>query len=287
MALVIDGKGIALKVRTEVAGEVTALRARGVVPGLAVVLVGDDPASHTYVRNKEKACAEAGIEAFDHRLPATTPQAELEALIGRLNADPRVDGILVQLPLPKPLDSKPVLQAISPDKDADGLHPVNVGRLWMGETGFVPCTPAGVMRLLAEAQTEVSGAEAVVIGRSNLVGKPMAALLQAANATVTMCHSRTRDLAGVVRRADIVVAAIGKTEMVRGDWIREGATVIDVGMNRNAGGKLVGDVEYAAAAARARAITPVPGGVGPMTIAMLLRNTVEAARRRASAQVAG
>ncbi|MBI5477870.1 MAG: bifunctional 5,10-methylenetetrahydrofolate dehydrogenase/5,10-methenyltetrahydrofolate cyclohydrolase, partial [Deltaproteobacteria bacterium] len=170
---------------------------------------------------------------------------------------------------------------ISPDKDADGLHPVNVGRLWMGEDGFVPCTPAGVMRLLAEAQTEISGAEAVVIGRSNLVGKPMAALLQAANATVTMCHSRTRDLAGVVRRADIVVAAIGKTEMVRGDWIREGATVIDVGMNRNVEGKLVGDVEYAAAAVRARAITPVPGGVGPMTIAMLLRNTVAAARRRA------
>jgi methylenetetrahydrofolate dehydrogenase (NADP+)/methenyltetrahydrofolate cyclohydrolase len=283
MALVIDGKGIALKVRTELAGEVAALRALGVVPGLAVVLVGDDPASHIYVRHKEKACAEAGIEAFDHRLPATTPDADLLALIGRLNADPMVHGILVQLPLPKPIDSRKVLDAISPDKDADGLHPINVGRLWMAEAGFVPCTPAGVMRLLAEAQTEVSGAEAVVIGRSNLVGKPMAALLQGANATVTMCHSRTRDLAGVVRRADIVVAAIGKAEMVRGDWIREGATVIDVGMNRTVDGRLVGDVEYAAAAARARAITPVPGGVGPMTIAMLLRNTVEAARRRAGA----
>jgi len=283
MALAIDGKSIALKVRTEVAGEVAALRARGVVPGLAVVLVGDDSASQIYVRNKEKACAEAGIEAFDHRLPATTAEADLLALIGRLNADPKVHGILVQLPLPKPLDSKKVLDAISPDKDADGLHPVNVGRLWMGEVGFVPCTPAGVMRLLAEAQTEVSGAEAVVLGRSNLVGKPMAALLQAANATVTMCHSRTRDLAGVVRRADIVVAAIGKAELVRGDWIRDGATVIDVGMNRKADGKLVGDVEYAAAATRARAITPVPGGVGPMTIAMLLRNTLTAAQRRTGA----
>jgi methylenetetrahydrofolate dehydrogenase (NADP+) / methenyltetrahydrofolate cyclohydrolase len=281
MALVIDGKGIAQKVRTEVAADATALRARGVVPGLAVVLVGDDPASQVYVRNKEKACAEAGIDAFDHRLPATTPEAELLALVARLNADPKVDGILVQLPLPQGLDAKHVLVAISPDKDADGLHPVNVGRLWMGEAGFVPCTPAGVMRLLAEARTEIAGADAVVIGRSNLVGKPMAALLQAANATVTMCHSKTHDLAGVVRRADIVVAAIGKAEMVRGDWIKEGATVIDVGMNRKADGKLIGDVEYAAAAARARAITPVPGGVGPMTIALLLRNTVTAARRRA------
>jgi methylenetetrahydrofolate dehydrogenase (NADP+)/methenyltetrahydrofolate cyclohydrolase len=282
MALVIDGKAIALKVRAEVAADVAALRARGVVPGLAVVLVGEDPASQVYVRNKEKACAEAGIEAFDHRLPATTPQADLVALVERLNADPRVDGILVQLPLPKPLDAKPVLLAISPDKDADGLHPVNVGRLWMGESGFIPCTPNGVMRLLAEANAELGGAEAVVIGRSNLVGKPMAALLQAANATVTMCHSRTRDLPGVVRRADVVVAAIGKAEMVKGDWIREGATVIDVGMNRSAAGKLVGDVDYAAAAARARAITPVPGGVGPMTIAMLLRNTVTSAQRRAA-----
>ena len=282
MALVIDGKGIAQKVRAEVAAEAAALRARGVAPGLAVVLVGDDPASHTYVRNKQKACAEVGIEAFDHRLPATTAAAELLALVGRLNADPRVHGILVQLPLPEPLDPKKVLDAIAPDKDADGLHPVNVGRLWMGEAGFVPCTPAGVMRLLAEAHTEISGAAAVVIGRSNLVGKPMAALLQAANATVTMCHSRTRDLAGVVRRADIVVAAIGKAEMVRGDWIREGAPVIDVGTNRKADGKLIGDVEFAAAALRARAITPVPGGVGPMTIAMLLANTVAAAKRRAS-----
>jgi methylenetetrahydrofolate dehydrogenase (NADP+)/methenyltetrahydrofolate cyclohydrolase len=282
MALVIDGKGIAQQVRAEVAADAAALRARGVVPGLAVVLVGEDPASQVYVRNKEKACAEAGIEAFDHRLPATTPEAELLALVARLNADPRVDGILVQLPLPTPLDSKRVLVTISPDKDADGLHPVNVGRLWMGEVGFVPCTPAGVMRLLAEAKTEISGADAVVIGRSNLVGKPMAALLQQGNATVTMCHSKTRDLAGVVRRADIVIAAIGKAEMVRGDWIKEGATVIDVGMNRNAAGKLIGDVEYPAAAQRARAITPVPGGVGPMTIAMLLCNTVTAAKRRAA-----
>ena len=284
MALVIDGKGIAQKVRAEVAVEAAALRARGVVPGLAVVLVGDDPASQVYVRNKQKACAEVGIEAFDHRLPATTSETELLALVARLNVDPKVHGILVQLPLPKALDPKKVLGAIAPDKDADGLHPVNVGRLWMGEVGFVPCTPAGVMRLLAEAHTEIGGADAVVIGRSSLVGKPMAALLQAANATVTMCHSRTHDLAGVVRRADIVVAAIGKAEMVRGDWIREGATVIDVGTNRKADGKLIGDVEFAAAALRARAITPVPGGVGPMTIAMLLANTVAAARRWAEAR---
>jgi methylenetetrahydrofolate dehydrogenase (NADP+) / methenyltetrahydrofolate cyclohydrolase len=283
MALVIDGKGIAQRVRAEVAAQAAVLRARGVVPGLAVVLVGDDPASHTYVRNKQKACAEAGIDAFDHRLPASTTTAELLALVGRLNADPKVHGILVQLPLPKGLDPRPVLDAIAPDKDADGLHPVNVGRLWMGEAGFVPCTPAGVMRLLAESQTEVGGAEAVVIGRSNLVGRPMVALLEHANATVTVCHSRTRDLAGVVRRADIVVAAIGKAEMIRGDWIKEGATVIDVGTNRNAAGKLIGDVEFAAAAPRARAITPVPGGVGPMTIAMLLSNTVAAAQRRAAA----
>jgi methylenetetrahydrofolate dehydrogenase (NADP+)/methenyltetrahydrofolate cyclohydrolase len=281
MALVIDGKSIAQKVRAEVAGDVLALKARDVVPGLAVVLVGEDSASQIYVRNKEKACAEVGITAFDHRLPASTKAGVLLDLVTQLNADPKVDGILVQLPLPAPLDPRPVVQAISPDKDVDGLHPVNVGRLWMGERGFRPCTPAGIMRLLAEAETELAGADAVVIGRSNLVGRPMAALLQAANATVTMCHSRTRSLPDVVRRADVVVAAIGRAELVRGDWIREGATVIDVGMNRKADGKLTGDVEYAAAAARARAITPVPGGVGPMTIAMLLRNTVDGARRRA------
>jgi methylenetetrahydrofolate dehydrogenase (NADP+)/methenyltetrahydrofolate cyclohydrolase len=281
MAQIIDGKAIAREVRAEVARTVTELGLRGVVPGLAVVLVGDDPASQVYVRNKHKACAEVGITAFDHRLPAATSGAELLALIGRLNADPTVDGILVQLPLPAHLDSRPILEAIAPEKDADGLHPVSIGRLWMGQPGPVPCTPAGVMRLLAAAGTPLVGADAAVIGRSNLVGKPMVALLQAAHATVTLCHSRTRDLAGVVGRADVVVAAIGKAEFVRGAWIKEGATVIDVGTNRQADGKLVGDVEFVAAATRARAITPVPGGVGPMTIAMLLANTVAAAARRA------
>ncbi|HEY3358793.1 MAG TPA: bifunctional methylenetetrahydrofolate dehydrogenase/methenyltetrahydrofolate cyclohydrolase FolD [Polyangia bacterium] len=282
MALIIDGKAIAQKVRAEAAQATAALKARGVTPGLAVVLVGDDAGSQIYVRNKEKACAEAGIAAFDHRLPATTPEEELYQLVLRLNADPAVDGILVQLPLPAPIDSRRILEAVSPDKDVDGFHPVSIGRLWMGQPGFVACTPAGIMRLLAEAQTPLAGVDAVVVGRSNIVGKPMAALLQAANATVTMCHSKTRDLPGVIGRADVVVAAIGKPELIRGAWIKAGATVIDVGMNRLESGKLMGDVEFAAAAERARAITPVPGGVGPMTIAMLLGNTVAAAARRAA-----
>jgi methylenetetrahydrofolate dehydrogenase (NADP+)/methenyltetrahydrofolate cyclohydrolase len=278
----IDGKAIAQQVRAEAATAAARLKERGTTPGLAVVLVGDDPASHIYVKSKEKACAEAGIDAFDHRLPATTSLEELLGLIACLNADDKVHGILVQLPLPAGLDAKPVLDLIAPEKDADGLHPVNIGRLWMGQPGPVPCTPAGVMRLLAEVQTPLAGADAVVIGRSNLVGRPMAALLQHANATVTMCHSKTHDLPGVVRRADVVVAAIGRAEFVRGDWVKPGATVIDVGMNRLPTGKLLGDVEFAAAAERARAITPVPGGVGPMTIAMLLMNTVAAAQRRAA-----
>jgi methylenetetrahydrofolate dehydrogenase (NADP+) / methenyltetrahydrofolate cyclohydrolase len=281
-ALVIDGKAIAAKVRAEVAGEAKALAAHGVQPGLAVVLVGEDPASQVYVRNKTKACREAGLAVFDHPMPATTSERALLDKVAELNADPRVHGILVQLPLPKQIDAEMVLVTISPDKDVDGFHPVNVGRLWTGAPGFVPCTPSGVMRLLKEAGTEVAGADAVVIGRSNIVGKPMAALLLAAHATVTVCHSKTRDLPEVVRRADIVVAAIGRAEFVRGDWVKPGATVIDVGMNRNSDGKLCGDVEYAAAAARARAITPVPGGVGPMTIALLLQNTVRAARARAA-----
>jgi methylenetetrahydrofolate dehydrogenase (NADP+)/methenyltetrahydrofolate cyclohydrolase len=280
MALIIDGKAIAAKVRAEVAAEVARLKERGVQPGLAVVLVGEDPASQVYVRNKAKACRDAGLAAFDHALPAATPEAELLALIARLNADPRVDGILVQLPLPPPLDAERVTEAILPDKDVDGIHPDNVGRLWSGRPRFCPCTPLGVMRLLAESQTPLVGAEAVVIGRSNLVGKPMAALLLAANATVTLCHSKTRDLAAVVGRADVVVAAIGRAGFVRGEWIKPGATVIDVGINRLPDGKLAGDVEFAAAAARARAITPVPGGVGPMTIALLLENTLRSARRR-------
>ncbi len=280
-ARIIDGKQVAAEVRAEVAARAAALAARGRVPGLAVVLVGDDPASAVYVRNKAKAAREAGVRAFDHVLPASTSQGELMALVARLNADSAVDGILVQLPLPSSLDARPVLEAIDPAKDVDGFHADNVGRLWSGMPRLVPCTPLGVMRLLAHEGANLRGASAVVVGRSNLVGKPMAALLLAADATVTICHSRTADLAARVAGADVLVAAIGRAELIRGAWIKPGATVIDVGMNR-VGGKLVGDVEFAAAAERAAAITPVPGGVGPMTIAMLLSNTLDAAERRAS-----
>jgi methylenetetrahydrofolate dehydrogenase (NADP+)/methenyltetrahydrofolate cyclohydrolase len=279
-AQIIDGKAVAAKVRGEVADEAKQLRARGVEPGLAVVLVGEDPASQVYVRNKTKAGRDAGLNVFDHALPASTSETELLALVERLNRDPNVDGILVQFPVPRQIDAQKVQRTISPEKDVDGLHPISAGRLWAGEDGFVPCTPLGVMRLLKESGANPAGADAVVLGRSNLVGKPMAALLLAANATVTMCHSKTRDLPEVVRRADIVVAAIGKPDFVRGDWIKPGATVLDVGMNKKPDGKLTGDVAFAEAAERARAITPVPGGVGPMTIALLLANTVKAARRR-------
>jgi len=279
-ARILDGKALAKRVRGEVAERVAKVRARGVVPCLAVVLVGDDPASAVYVRAKSRDAREAGIEALDHKLPATTTEAELLALVGRLNEDPAVHGILVQLPLPKQIDSNRVIEAIRPDKDVDGLHPENLGRVAQGRPRFAACTPQGCMRLLAEGGVEVSGARAVVIGRSVLVGRPVAALLTNANATVTVCHSRTRDLAGEVGRADIVIAAIGKPELVRGAWIKEGAAVIDVGINRTAEGKLVGDVEFAAAAERAAVITPVPGGVGPMTRACLLENTVKAAELR-------
>jgi methylenetetrahydrofolate dehydrogenase (NADP+)/methenyltetrahydrofolate cyclohydrolase len=251
-----------------------------VQPGLAVVLVGHDPASQVYVRNKTLACTEVGIRTFDHHLPAETSEVALLDLVRRLNADPAVDGILVQLPLPAQVDSRRVLLAIDPAKDVDGFHPDNLGRLLLGEPRFVACTPSGVMMLLAEAAAPLAGARAVVVGRSNIVGKPMALLLQAADATVTVCHSRTRDLAAEVARADVVVAALGRPAAIRGAWIREGAVVIDVGTNRLTDGKLVGDVEFAAAAERAAAITPVPGGVGPMTIAMLLDNTLAAARAR-------
>jgi len=279
-AIRIDGKAVAARLRAEVLEAATALRARGVVPTLAVVLVGDDPASAVYVRNKTTAARDANVEVRDHKLPATTTQAELAALVDTLNRDPGVDGILVQLPLPPPLDADAVIGALDPAKDVDGLHPTSLGSLAQGRPALAPCTPSGCMRLLREVNAELAGARAVVIGRSVLVGKPMALLLANANATVTMCHSRTRDLPDEVRRADIVVAAVGRVEMVRGDWIKPGAIVLDVGINRTAGGKLVGDVEYAAAAERARAITPVPGGVGPMTIACLLENTVTAAQRR-------
>jgi methylenetetrahydrofolate dehydrogenase (NADP+)/methenyltetrahydrofolate cyclohydrolase len=280
MATIIDGKKVAAQVRAEVAAQARELTARGRTPGLTVVRVGDDPASEIYVRGKRKACEEAGIRSVEHHLPASTAQGDLLALVGQLNADPAVHGILVQLPLPKQIQERAILDAIDPRKDADGFHPFNVGALSIGMPGPRACTPAGVMRLLAEAGCDPKGKRALVVGRSNIVGKPMAMMLLEAHATVTIAHSRTRDLAEEVRRAEIVVAAIGKAEMIRGEWIREGAVVIDVGMNRLPSGKLVGDVEYAEAAKRAAAITPVPGGVGPMTIAMLLANTVELAQAR-------
>ncbi len=278
-AHIIDGKAIAAKLRGEVAAAATALRGRGVAPTLAVVLVGDDPASAVYVKSKTKAAGEANVDVRDHKLPASTTQAELLALVATLNEDPTVDGILVQMPLPSHLDTDAVIRALDPAKDVDGLHPYSLGMLAQGRPMFAPCTPKGCMRLLRELGVDVAGKRAVVLGRSILVGKPVALLLANANATVTMCHSKTVDLAAEVRRAELVVAAVGRPQMVRGDWIADGAIVLDVGISR-VDGKLVGDVEYAPAAARARAITPVPGGVGPMTIACLLENTVEAATRR-------
>lgn len=277
-AQIIDGKAIAQKVRQEVQQEVLALSSQGIVPGLAVILVGDDPASQVYVRNKTRAGQEAGIAVFDHHLPAQTSQAELVALIRQLGGDPRVHGVLLQLPIPANLPVGEILDAIDPRKDVDGLLEANVGRLWLGRPRFVPCTPLGVMRLLRESETKLVGARAVVIGRSILVGRPMAGLLLGADATVTICHSRSADLGDRVAEADIVIAALGKPEAIAGHFIKPGATVIDVGINRLADGRLVGDVAFAEAKLRARAITPVPGGVGPMTIAMLLHNTVRAAK---------
>lgn len=276
----IDGKAVAANLRGEVAVAARALRERNIVPTLAVVLVGDDPASQVYVKSKTKAARDAGVEPRDHRLPATATPAELLSLIATLNADRDVDGILVQLPLPAQFDSDAVIRAIDPAKDVDGLHPLNLGYLAQGRPVFVPCTPKGCMRLLAEVGCNPAGQRAVVLGRSVLVGRPVALLLQNADATVTVCHSKTRDLAAEVKRADVVVAAIGRREFVHGDWIKDGAVVIDVGINRTAEGQLVGDVHFTSAVERARAITPVPGGVGPMTIACLLENTVEAAQRR-------
>ncbi len=269
--------------RARVATEVLRLKARGVVPGLAVVLVGEDPASQVYVRSKHRATVEAGMASFEHRLAAETGQAELLALVARLNADPAVHGILVQLPLPAHLDADLVINAIDPGKDVDGFHISNVGLLSTGQKAMVPCTPLGCLMLLRAHHGRLAGLEAVVVGRSNIVGKPMAQLLLGDSCTVTVAHSRTRDLAGVCRRADILVAAVGRPEMIPGDWVKPGATVIDVGINRvERDGKalLVGDVDYASAARVAGAITPVPGGVGPMTIACLLANTVTAACRR-------
>ena len=280
-ARVIDGKAAAATLRAAVGVEVERFRtATGRAPGLAVVLVGEDPASSVYVRSKGKATLEAGMASFEHKLAADTSEADLLALVERLNGDAAVDGILVQLPLPPQIDAAKVLAAIDPAKDVDGFHVENVGRLAVGADALVPCTPLGCLHLLKDELGDLTGLDAVVIGRSNIVGKPMAMLLLGESATVTIAHSRTRDLPALVRRADIVVAAVGRPEMVRGDWIKPGATVIDVGINR-VDGKLVGDVAFAEAAEVAGAITPVPGGVGPMTIAMLLRNTLVAAHRRA------
>ncbi|RII30045.1 MAG: bifunctional methylenetetrahydrofolate dehydrogenase/methenyltetrahydrofolate cyclohydrolase FolD [Geobacter sp.] len=281
MAKIIDGKAIAAKIRSEITEGVKELKLRGITPGLAVVLVGDDPASRVYVSMKEKACQDAGIFSDEYKLAADTSEAELLELVEKLNNDPRIHGILVQLPLPPQIDTEKVLEAISPKKDADGFHPYNVGRLSVGKPLFQPCTPYGVMVMLKEEGVDLAGKEVVVIGRSNIVGKPVAMMCLAQNATVTVCHSKTRDLAQVVARADIVIAAVGRPEMVKGDWIKEGAVVIDVGVNRVGEKKLVGDVDFAAASQRAAAITPVPGGVGPMTITMLLYNTLESARRSA------
>ncbi|RMF41146.1 MAG: bifunctional methylenetetrahydrofolate dehydrogenase/methenyltetrahydrofolate cyclohydrolase FolD, partial [Anaerolineae bacterium] len=289
-AQLIDGKAIAARLRENIAQEVSRMVEAGQPrPGLATVLVGENPASQVYVRMKQRACEQVGIESFGFTLPADAPQADVEALVRELNADPRVHGILVQLPLPSGLDEERVLNAISLEKDVDGFHPLNIGRLAQKgrEPLFVPCTPAGVMYLLEQAGVQCEGANAVVLGRSNIVGMPAALLLIRRNATVTVCHSRTRDLPAVVRQADILIAAAGRPQMVRGDWIKPGAVVIDVGVNRvedptaKRGYRLVGDVAFDEAAQVASAITPVPGGVGPMTIAMLLKNTLRAARLRA------
>jgi methylenetetrahydrofolate dehydrogenase (NADP+)/methenyltetrahydrofolate cyclohydrolase len=283
-ATVIDGKAYAQGLRARIADAVSGLSGQGVTPGLAVVIVGEDPASQLYVKNKARQTVEVGMHSFEHVLPASTGEAELLDLVARLNADPAVDGILVQLPLPKQIDAQKVIEAIDPAKDVDGFHPINAGRLMTGVPGLVSCTPLGCLLLIQSVRRDLAGLNAVVVGRSNIVGKPMAQLLIAQSCTVTVAHSRTRDLADVCRTADILVAAVGRPEMVRGDWVKPGAIVIDVGINRvpnPAAGegktKVVGDVAYAEAAEVASALTPVPGGVGPMTIACLLRNTLEAA----------
>jgi methylenetetrahydrofolate dehydrogenase (NADP+)/methenyltetrahydrofolate cyclohydrolase len=286
-ATVIDGTAIAASLRADIAAAIAGRRAKGLrPPGLAVVLVGDDPASQVYVRSKARLSAEAGMLSFEHKLRADVPEPQLLDLIAQLNANDAVDGILVQLPLPKGIDSRSVIEAIDPRKDVDGFHPVNAGRLATGLPGFVPCTPLGCIRLLEKVRPDISGLSAVVIGRSNIVGKPMAQLLLARSCTVTVAHSQTRDLPAVCRQADILVAAVGRPQMVRKNWIKPGAIVLDVGINRLAPepgrekGRLVGDVAYEEALGVAGAITPVPGGIGPMTIARLLSNTLDAARRR-------
>jgi methylenetetrahydrofolate dehydrogenase (NADP+)/methenyltetrahydrofolate cyclohydrolase len=286
-AALIDGKAIAAMYRQELAVRVARLRDRGIVPGLAVVLVGEDPASQVYVRNKALACAATGIHSEVHNLSANTSQAQLISFVRRLDADPAIHGILVQLPLPKPLDSRAVIEAILPEKDVDGFHYFNVGSLVVGEPAFYPCTPWGVMKMLEHEGVAIEGSHAVVVGRSTIVGKPMSLLLLNAGATVTICHSKTRDLAAMTRQADILVAAVGKARMIKADMVKPGAVVIDVGINRMPDGKLVGDVDFDAVREVASRITPVPGGVGPMTIAMLLGNTVKSAERVAGLAVRG
>jgi methylenetetrahydrofolate dehydrogenase (NADP+) / methenyltetrahydrofolate cyclohydrolase len=283
-ARILDGKAIAAKLRAKVVADVRALATRGVVPGLAVVLVGDDPASEVYVRSKTKAVQEAGMRSFDHRLPATTGEAEILTVVDRLNRDPQVHGILVQMPLPNGIGPARIIGTIDPRKDVDGFHPFNMGRLSLGLPGLVPCTPLGCILLAKTVHASLAGMEAVVVGRSVIVGRPLVELLLRENATVTVAHSKTRDLPAVCRRADILITAMGRAETVRGDWIRPGATVIDVGINRVAGdggkARLVGDVAFAEGVRVAGAITPVPGGVGPMTIACLLANTLQAASQK-------
>lgn len=280
----IDGKAFAARLRTEIAAQVADLKANhGLQPGLAVVLVGADPASEVYVRNKARTCEEVGMLSVEHRLPADTSEAEVFALVESLNADPRIHGILVQLPLPAHISTERVLATIRPEKDVDGFHPVNAGLLATGGDALVPCTPVGCMLLLKDRLGDLSGLEAVVIGRSNIVGKPIAQLLLQENATVTLAHSRTRDLPAVVRRADIVIAAVGRPEMVRGDWIKPGAVVIDVGINRLPDWRIIGDVDFEGVRQKASYITPVPGGVGPMTVTMLLHNTLVSAERTLAA----
>lgn len=280
MAVIIDGKAVSASLRQELKAEVEALKAGGVTPGLAVVIVGNDDASHKYVRSKKRGCEELGIYSEVHELPEETSQQELIGLVRKLNVDPKIDGILVQLPLPKTIDEKAVIENINPDKDVDAFHETNVGKIMIGNYRFLPCTPAGIMELIASQGIDLRGKECVVIGRSNIVGKPMAMLLLHAHGTVTICHSRTRDLAEVARRADVLVVAIGKAKFVTADMVKPGAVVIDVGMDRDENGKLCGDVDFEAVREVAGYITPVPGGVGPMTITMLLKNTITAAKAR-------
>lgn len=278
MAKIIDGKAVSAKVKEQVRKEAETLREKGIEIGLAVVIVGDNPASRVYVNNKKKACAEVGFNSYEYALPEETTEAELLELVEKLNSDGKVNGILVQLPLPKHINENAIINAIRPDKDVDAFHPENVGHIMIGDFSFLPCTPAGVMELIAETGVDVCGKNCVVIGRSNIVGKPMAMLLLHKNGTVTICHSRTKNLAEICSNADILVAAVGKAGFVTPDMVKEGAVVIDVGMNRNTEGKLCGDVDYVACFDKAGYITPVPGGVGPMTIAMLMRNTLTAAK---------